>query len=118
MFRIFLINSYILFSKQHRFRLAKFAVTSDVSFLSFFIESVECGHQIDVIITNFIKAFVTIHFSLFNINISILFIYHLDSLSHTSKAKNNSCQFSWCFPSKQASESFLLLFSLLINLFS
>ncbi|XP_015369815.1 PREDICTED: uncharacterized protein LOC107165892 [Diuraphis noxia] len=53
--------NYILIDEQHGFRPSKPTCTNGVSFLSYIIENIDSGSQIDVIITDFKKAFDTVH---------------------------------------------------------
>jgi len=56
--------NHILIDEQHSFRPGKSTCTNGVSFLSYIIENFESGSQIDVIITDFKKAFDTVNHEL------------------------------------------------------
>ena len=64
--------NHILIDEQHGFRPGKSTCTNGVSFLSYIIENIESGSQIDVIITDFKKAFDTVNHE--------LLIYELERL--------------------------------------
>jgi len=61
-----------LIDEQHGFRPGKSTCTNGVSFLSYIIENIESGSQIDVIITDFKKAFDAVNHE--------LLIYELECL--------------------------------------
>lgn len=56
------ILNHIVIADQHDFRPGKSTVTSSVVFTSFISEIIEVGGQVDVVYTDFKKAFYTINY--------------------------------------------------------